>query len=239
MLTAARTVMAGLMLSGAVAFAACGDDAKNSATPSAATPGASATAAAGDAGELRNIVGKFKDATFHVVLAATGAPGELPIGGIPSSVAISDISVFKERQDKLRFEIHGTRDGEPFYLALIQIGVKSYRCFPGEPATATADSRGGVCVDASAYPTNPVGAVSKTFDNLGSDSIEVQGTSKRTIAGEEATCYKTLDKSTSEVNTACFASDGVPLALALFEARSIARTVNAADFDLPYGIVPG
>ena len=64
-------------------------------------------------------------------------------------------------------------------------------------------------MNTTAYPTNPVSEISKSFGNLGTGNIEIQDKSERKIAGEDATCYTVLDKDTGEVNTPCFSDDGV------------------------------
>jgi hypothetical protein len=231
-------VLCGLMLSGVLVFAACGgDDKKNDG--GGKTPVASAANGSGNARDLRALAEKFKGATFHAVYTLSGSAGGLPLGGIPSSVRISELTLVKDGQDKLRFELRGTRDGEPFYLAFIQNGANSYQCFPGAPATATAGSGAGVCVDTSARPTNPVGEIPRTFVNLGTGNIEIQDKSERKIAGEAATCYTLLDKDTNEANTTCFSDDGVVLANASFEATSVERNVSEEDFNLPYPITDG
>ena len=91
-------------------------------------------------------------------------------------------------------------------------------------------------MNTSAYPTNPVGEIYKSFGNFGTGNIEIQDRSKRKIAGEDATCYKVLDKDTNEVNTTCFSEDGLLLANASFEATSVERHVSEEDFNLPYPI---
>jgi hypothetical protein len=228
--------LCGLMLSGVLVLAACGGDDKKNDGGDGKTPAASAASVSGDAGELQKAAGNFKDATFHVVYAPVGSTADVPLGGVPSSVAISEVTLFKDGQDKLRFDMRGVRDGEAFYLSLIQNGADSYRCFPGQPATATAGSAAGVCVNTSANPTNPVGGIFKSFGDLGTENVEIQDKSERKIAGEDATCYTVLDKDTNEVNTTYFSDDGVLLANASFEATSVERNVSEDDFKLPYQI---
>ena len=231
--------LCGLMLSGVLVFAACGGDDKKNDGGDGKTPAASAASGSGDAGELQKVAAKFKDATFHAVYAPSGSTTDLPLGGVPSSVRISELTLVKDGQDKLRFDMRGARDGEAFYLSLIQNGADSYQCFPGQPATATAGSAAGVCVNTSAYPTNPVGKISKSFGNFGTGNVEIQDKSERKIAGEDATCHTVLDKDANEVNTTCFSDDGVLLANAGFEATSVERHVSEEDFNLPYPITDG
>jgi hypothetical protein len=232
-------VLAGSMLSAAFVLAACGGDNKRGDVAGGKTPAASAGSGSGDVGELQKAAAKFKDATFRAVYAASGAAADVPLDGVPSSVAISELVLVKDGQDKLRFDIRGTRAAAAFYLALIRNGADSYRCVPGAPATATAGSAAGVCVNTSAYPTNPVDTISRSFGNLGGGNVEIQDKSERKIAGEDATCYTVLDKDTNEVNTTCFGDDGVLLANASFEATSVEHNVSEADFNLPYPIADG
>jgi hypothetical protein len=231
--------LCGLIVLCPLVFAACGGDDNKNDGGDGKTPAASAASGGGDIGELQKVAAKFKDATFHAVYAPSGSTTDVPLGGVPSSIRISELTLVKSGQDKLRFDMRGARGGEVFYLALIQNGTESYQCFPGAPATATVGSGAGVCVNTSAHPTNPLGELSKTFVNFGIGNIEIQDKSKREIAGEDATCYAVLDKDANEVNTTCFSDDGVLLANASFEATSVERDVTEEDFNLPYPLADG
>ncbi len=253
-----RTVaLTGLVLVGALAFAACGggddkDKDDGGKTPSATsssgdgkTVEAEPTKENGDGGtssddveELKKVAEKFKNAKFQAVYEVSGGAADSPFG------AGGEITITKDGADKLRFDIKTEQDGEPFEGSFIQNGADSYICFSGAQATALLGDGGGegACLKSSADdPTNPIGDISDTFGDLDVGNVEIQDKSEKKIAGEDATCYEVLDKDTDEVSTACFSDDGVLLSIestdTTFVAKSVEGDVSGGDFEPPYEIV--
>jgi hypothetical protein len=245
--------IAGVLL-GMLVFTACnGDDddgdsgdetpAATSAT-GAETPGAEPTeddgegnGGGGDNEELQDVADKFSEATFEVAYAVTGGGADAPFGDG------STITITKDGTDRLRFDIQGVQDGEPFDGSFITNGADSYICFTGESSGGLVpEGEEGGCLKSSADdPTNPTGDLSDTFSDFDVEGIEIQQKTEREIAGEDATCYQVLDTESDEVSTACFNDDGVLLAIesadSSFEATSVGGDVSDSDFEPPYAIV--
>jgi hypothetical protein len=261
MIKARWMLLAGLLLVGSLAFAACGgdgdddDDGDNGST----TPAAGQTVDGGgddggddgDGGdgnggsdngegsrdELLELAEKFVDATFKAVYDTTGAEG----------FGDGTITIYKDGEDRLRFDFAGVQDGVPFEGSLIESPDGTFLCFSGE-AAAVFGSADGVCIESDPDdPTNPVGGITDDFEVTEEDLADttIVGREEREIAGQDAICYTTTSPDTTGNTVVCISDDGVLLSVenegSGFTATSVEGSPSDSDFEAPYEVqeIPG
>jgi hypothetical protein len=231
-------------LTASALFVACDDD-NNGADPTSTTasgdngddePTQEPANNGGDQGELREAIDKFIASTYQAVYEADGLGGE---------DGPSTLTMFKDGEDRIRFDFTGTSEGEEFSGTFIVNGEESTFCSEGEGFQAILgvdSSEGGVCFRAPEDGTNPFGGVENIFDDLESDDMTLLGTSEREIAGSEATCYRTEDAD-GAISIACINDDGVLLEASeegtensTITATSFSDDVSDDDFDPPYEV---
>jgi hypothetical protein len=189
----------------------------------------------GSTGELQDYVDKFVDSTFsanyHVVSAGT----DESIGDL------TEVRITKDGKDKFRFDAKGTSEGEEIEIIVIDAGDVQGFCAKGSFAEVFGGSGDGVCFD-----DPPGGAGSPTFteefENFSADDLELIDTTEREIAGQDAKCFKTRDKTTDDTSTICLNDDGHMLAFSdeadgsSFDATDVSGDVSGDAFDLPYEV---
>lgn len=257
--------LAALLTAGVAAFAACGGGSGNNGSGSGTrTPAAQQTTSGGGAStaeaeptkksnsgggggsssELQDLADKFAKSTFRASYEISG--GDL------EGITNGQIAIYKDGKDKLRFDIKGEQDGQAFEASFIETPTDSYLCLSGEAAASLGeligvDTSQGVCTKSTPDdPTNPVGSLIGDFTDIAQGNVELQGKEKKTVAGEDGTCYTVLDKDTNETNVACFNDDGALLSIesgssGTLTATSVEGSVSGSDFEPPYEVkdIPG
>lgn len=237
-------LVAALMAS--VLFVACGGD-NNGGDPTSTSvagnggngddePTQEPATNGGDDGELRDAIDKFIASTYQAVYEAEGLDSE----GGPST-----LTMYKDGEDRIRFDFSGTTEGEEFSGTFIVNGEESIFCSEGDAFTGIPGvdaSEGGACFRAPEDGANPFGGVENIFQDLESDDMTLLGTSEREIAGSDATCYRTQDAE-GTISTACINDDGVLLEAtdegdenSTITATSFSDDVSDADFAAPYEV---
>ncbi|MEX2245451.1 MAG: hypothetical protein WEC75_02075 [Dehalococcoidia bacterium] len=189
----------------------------------------------GDSGDLREVGESFVDATFTVTYNVSGGGAEL---------GISQMTMYKDGQDRFRFDSTSTEAGEETSFSFISNGDTGLICFAGGAglgAVFGVESDEGVCIENNdAVPIeNPFSGLAADVEDL--SGLEVLDTSEREIAGRSAKCYRTRDTTTSEETEACF-DDGILLYVSTpgdgfsLEATEASGEVSDSDFEAPYEI---
>lgn len=240
---------------GAIFAVACADDSDNGDDNGDASPTASAgdnTPAAGetpddepsgnggDAGDLRDAISRFIDATFTAEYTMTG---ELLEG-----VSSGSMTIYKDGRDRFRFDVSGEQDGVTANIIFIETPEVQGFCLSdaaefGEVFGIPAGE--GVCFNNDPTGGEGLGDFTSDLEQLQNEDIELLEESERMIAGQSANCYRTRDAE-GEVSFVCVSSDGV-LLLAQddegngIEATSVRDSVDGGVFDLPYEVreLPG
>lgn len=223
-------------------------------TPSGAatSPGAATStatrdgASGGGSDDIKAVAKKFSESTFRANYRLTSTT--TPDGGIGDGQMV----LYKQGEQRFRFDVKTTQDGKDISVIFIQNdNNKSLFCLgdAGElGALFGIESGQGVCVNSDTSEANPVGSISETFADLASENISVLETSKRTIVGREADCFRAKDDRTAAINTICFSGDGALLYakgegsdMSEIEATDVSAEVNDIDFNAPYEIkdIPG
>ena len=155
--------------------------------------------------------------------------------------------LFKDGQDRFRFDITATQDGQEMSVVFIQNGDTSAFCLKdaGELGPLLGvDAGKGVCFESDPNdPNNPVGSLSTTFEEIENADVTVLETSKREVAGRDAACYRARENSTEEISTICFSDDGAMLYVQTegedantIEATEVKSSVDGSSFELPYEV---
>jgi hypothetical protein len=254
-----RPSLAVVIITAVFAFAACGGGSSTSKTPSTAdatatpssagatpgrTPAAEATSGAasitGDgADDLKAIVKKFDAATFKVAYTISG--------GAEEPFADGELVLQKDGMKRIRIDLTGTRDGEKMTIIFIESEDTSVFCLENAAELALllgVDPSDGICVKSDPNDeSNPIGSLSQSLTNFAGENVTVVETSKRSIAGQNAACYKTQNSDTDEVSTTCFNGDGAILYAqtegdsgSAIEAKSVSKSVKSGDFTPPYEV---
>lgn len=249
-----------------LAFAACGGDAKKDKTPASTADSATKASGSGDAtkasgktpeatkssdsggggggsGEWDEMKKKFLKSTFHAEYKVSGAGAEDFAGG--------KLVMYKDGEKRFRFDVTAMQRGEEMALSVIENGDVSAFCLKdaGELGALLGIEAGkGVCFKSDPDdPNSPAGGLSSIFSDLEDDKSTVLDTSKKKVAGKDASCFKVKDAD-GEVSTGCFSKDGILLAMetegedaSTFEATDVEGKVSASDFELPYEVreMPG
>jgi hypothetical protein len=238
--------VAGLVIAGSLIFACGGGSKTKDASPTSgsgdASPAAGKTAATASGGgsadpELLAVEDKFAKSTFTATYKATGAEADVLAGGT--------LSLVKDGDTKFRFDVTTQQDGKDVSIIFIQSGDTSAFCLKDAAelgALLGIEPGKGVCFKtAQSDPNNPVGSLQDLFKGVASADVTLIEKSKRTVAGQDGTCYKTKDNASGDVSTSCFTNDGVMLYVKTegaspseIEAQTVSTAVNADDFTLPY-----
>lgn len=236
-----------------VALAACSgdddpqkivDEVLGTSTPSSSStgtpPSADNTASSGSGSQggergsendFRDAAGKFPGSKYRGTYRVTG--GEMQ----------GTFVIIKDGEDRIRYEIESTQDGETVSGTFIQNGDQSGFCLqdPGEFAEVLGVPAGeGVCFNDD-QAIGSVGSLTEEFDNLQEGNYEVANATKRQIAGQDAQC---ADVTTTDGDTSnsCFSDDGELLYVSdpsdnsVFEATEISGNVEGDAFDFPYPV---
>lgn len=245
-----RWWMAATAIASVALIAACGGGSSKDKTPSAgATNGAAAqsTKAAtssssdasggGSSSDVKAITQKFAKATFQASYKVTGSGAE----------GNGEMQLYKQGQDRFRFDITATQNGQPMSIIFIQKDGTSAFCLKdaGELAPFLGvDAGSGVCFKSNPDdPNNPVGSLSTTFSDIENADVTVLDTSTRKVAGRDASCYHAKDNTSGEISTICFADNGAMLYVqtegsdaSTIEATDVKSSVDSSSFDLPYEV---
>jgi hypothetical protein len=208
------------------------------AQPTAAATSASDGASSGaDVPDIMEITQKFAKATFHASYKVTGGGA---LGG-------GDMQLYKQGQDRFRFDITATENGQEMSIIFIQNGATSAFCLDdaGELAPLLGvDAGSGVCFQSNADdPNNPVGDLSTTFSDIENADVTVLETSTRKVAGRDTSCYRAKDNAAGDISTICFDDAGAMLYVesegadvTTLEASDVESSVDDKSFDLPYEV---
>lgn len=230
----------------AVAVGCNGGSSKNKTPTSGdatAKPTAAATSSSGgtssDANvpDVKDMAKKFAGAKFQASYKVTGVGAE---GG-------GEMQLFKDGQDRFRFDITATQDGQQMSIVFIQNGDTSAFCLKDAGQLAPllgVDAGSGVCFKSDPDdPNNPVGDLSTTFEDIENADVTVLETSKRKVAGRDGSCYRAKENSTGDISTICFANDGAMLYVQTegedantIEATEVKSSVDSGSFELPYEV---
>lgn len=240
-----------LVLAASICVAACGggsSDDKTPNTPPDSTPAAGTTRASGattgatsSAGgdsvdpELRAIGEKFARSTFKATYRTSESDSD----------GLGDLTLEKDGDAKFRFEITTNQDGEEVSSVFIETPDVSAFCLKqaGElGALVGVDLDEGVCFNNPADDaTSEGGGLRDLFASARNPNARLLEKSKRTIAGQDGTCYRTQDNDDGVISTVCFTGDGVLLYImdegdpgSEVEARTVSSSVSDSDFELPY-----
>jgi len=250
-----------------LAFAACGGDAKKDKTPVSTADSATKASGTGDATKASGKTAeatessdsggggggsddwnamkqKFLKSTFHAEYTVTGAGAENFAGG--------KLVMYKDGEKRFRFDVTAVQDGQEMALSVIEDGEVSAFCLKdaGELGALLGVAAGeGVCFKSSPDdPNNPAGGLSSIFSDIENDDSTWLDTSKKKVAGRDASCFKVKDGTDGEISTACFSKDGILLSVdtegadaSTFEATNVEGKVSGSDFELPYEVkeMPG
>ncbi len=246
-----RWLMAMSAVAAVALIAACGGSSSKDQTPTSVasngTQAKSTSAATSSSGnnsgggggvpDVTAITKKFAEATFQATYKVTGSGAE---GG-------GEMLLYKDGQNRFRFDITATQNGQPMSIIFIQKDDTSAFCLKdaGELAPLLGvDAGKGVCFKSNANdPNNPVGSLSTTFSDIENADVTVLETSKRKVAGQDAACYRAKDNASGEISTICFADNGAMLYVQTegtdantIEATDSKSSVDASVFELPYEV---
>jgi hypothetical protein len=203
----------------------------------AATSNSGGTSSGGDVPDIKEITQKFAKATFHASYKVTGGGA---LGG-------GDMQLYKEGQDRFRFDITATENGQEMSIIFIQNGATSAFCLTNAGDLAPllgVDAGSGVCFKSNPDdPNNPVGDLSTTFSDIENADVTVLGTSTRKVAGRDTSCYRAKDNAAGDISTICFDDSGAMMYVesegsdvTTLEATDVQSSVDAKSFDLPYEV---
>ncbi len=154
--------------------------------------------------------------------------------------------VLVQRPPDSRIEIVSEEGGEETRAIFISTGGKYYVCTSGggeESCLATEAE----AAEAGTAALDPLFQIPQELAQDG-EGVDVVGTSERSIAGVDATCF-TVSGALADVGEGegevCFSDDGLLLYLSgetagetfTFEATSVSTDVTDADFEPPYEIL--
>ncbi len=204
------------------------------ASASASTP----SSGGGGNADVQAITKKFADSTFRATYKLTGSGTDLAGG---------EMQLYKDGKDRFRFDITATQNGQEMSIVFIQNKDTSAFCLKdaGELGPLLGVEAGkGVCFkNDPGDANNPVGNLSEMFSDIENADVTVLETSKRKVAGRDASCYRAEDNETKEISTICFGSDGAMLYIKTegtdaneIEATEVKSSVKSSDFDLPYEV---
>jgi hypothetical protein len=238
----------------ALAIAGCkGGKSSSDRTATAQAGGAARTAPAGktsapesagggggvaSADELDAVASRFERSIFKADYRLSSSGGDNPFDGA--------MTLYKSGNDRFRFDINATQDGQPVQLVLIDTADVSAFCLQNAGdlgALLGVPDDQGVCFRND--PTAGAGGIqdlADSFKNLSSADVNVTGKSSRQILGQDTTCYAYTDNRTGDVSETCFSGDGVPLydkttsgaETTTIEATQVAGSVADGDFTPPY-----
>jgi hypothetical protein len=182
---------------------------------------------------------KFLKSTFHASYKVTGSGSD--------QFAEGGMQLFKDGDKRFRFDITAKQDGKDVAIIFIQKDDASAFCLKDAAelgALLGIEPGKGVCFKSDPNdPNNPAGSLSSTFGDIENDDSTVLETSKKQVAGHDATCFRLKDNKTNDVSTPCFASDGSLLYVKTegadaseIEATDLSTSVGGGDFDLPYEV---
>ena len=251
-------LLASLLLVGSLALVACGGGDDDDNDNDGNTPAAGQTVDAGDEtpsegdgedsgsdngegdqDELLELAEAFVASTFAAVYDMSGDGAD--------TLGSGTITIYKDGQDRIRFDISGEQDGQQFDGVFIESPDGSYLCFSGD-AAAIFGSTDGVCVESDPDdPNNPVGGITDDFEITEEDleNMTIEGREEREIAGEDGICYTTTSPDSTGPSEVCISEDGILLAVnsegAGFTATSIEDDPSDSDFEPPFAIqeIPG
>ena len=254
--------LAAVVIAGSMAMTGCSSSKKGDKTPAAtgaaSTPGAGGTAASGKTAqatasggsgattdpEIQAIGKKFTQSTFNATYKVTGSE--------TSQFSDGKLVLEKDGDKKFRLEVTTKQDGVDTAIIFIESADTQAFCLKdaGELGALLGLEAGkGVCFPTSSKDSsNPIGGLRDSLNDFANANVTLIEKSSRTIAGQDGKCYKTKDNDTSEIATTCFNGDGVLLYVKTegdnaseLEAQSVAKSVNADDFTLPYEVkdLPG
>ncbi len=211
------------------------------ATSGAASTPASPPVASGDGGDpqIKAVAQKFADSTFK---------GTYTLSGDSGGAAFTDgqLTLTKDGTNKFRFDVSGKQDGQDVAIIFIETTDTSAFCLKnaGDFGALFGIPDGqGVCFKNDPSGANPIGSLADSLKDFQNANVTILETTKKTIAGQDGTCYKTKDNTTSEISTQCFTDDGVILSVvseganaSTIEATAVSKTVDSGDFNLPYEV---
>jgi hypothetical protein len=182
---------------------------------------------------------KFLKSTFHAEYTVTGAGAE--------DFADGKLVMYKDGEKRFRFDITAKQDGQEMALSVIENGDESAFCLKdaGELGALLGIEAGeGVCFKSDPDdPSNPASGLNSMFSDIENDDSTVLDTSKKKVAGRDASCFKVKDGTDGEISTVCFSKEGILLSVdtegadaSTFEATDVEGKVSGGDFDLPYEV---
>ncbi|MBI2723880.1 MAG: hypothetical protein HYX50_02355 [Chloroflexi bacterium] len=225
-----------------VAGATAGATSSGAATAAAT---ASTGASSGNMDDFNAAKAKFIGSTFKGSYTVT-ATGGADSGGNGTMV------LYKDGQNRFRFDVTATQDGKDVAIISIEDGATSVFCLrdAGDLSALLGVEAGqGVCFnnDPSAG-TNPIGSLSQSLNDFQNQNVTLIGQSTRTVAGKSGDCFRTQNNDDQTIETTCFSSDGAILYAETegpegnkLEATEIGGAVSGGDFNVPYAIrdLPG
>jgi len=248
------TLAAALVATVALFAVACGgDDDEDDGGGDAETPAAAETPADGsDDGEgeddgdngggtgseeFDDVIRRFAESTFTADYDVTGLTDE--------EVGFADpqFNITKDGPDRFRFDISGTLEGEDVAIIIIDNQGEGGFCVRGNIGLPV-EGTDGACFTSGPFEES-FGSITQGFEELGDTDFEVLEESERTIAGEDAKCYRVRDLSDQTETDICVHEDGALLYFSdgetTFEATSFSDEVDSSQFDLPYEVqeIPG
>jgi hypothetical protein len=205
-----------------------GEEKPSGPTAPAATSPAGETPEAQGGGEFSDLIGKFSEATFKVTYQVTGG------------TAGNGSMIWYKKGDSLRMDMGAEVEGEQRSAIIIVSSGTSYFCTDmpelGENAT---------CFSQPAQAGEGVGEmVAELEKTLTDPTVDIVSTGSRTIAGEDAKCYKASSPDIEGESEVCLSSEGVPLFTretvegeeTTMEATDFSRDVSDSDFVPPYPV---
>jgi len=222
---------------GAQPTAAATSSGGGSQATAAATSASNGASSGADVPDIKEITQKFAKATFHASYKVTGGGA---LGG-------GEMQLYKQGQDRFRFDITATENGQEMSIIFIQNGATSAFCLndAGELAPFLGvDAGSGVCFKSNPDdPNNPVGDLSTTFSDIENADVTVLDTSTRKVAGRDTSCYRAKDNAAGDIQTICFDDAGAMMYVetegadaTTLEATDVKSSVDDKSFDLPYEV---
>ena len=206
-------------------------------TPEATKASGGSTSSGGN-DELKAIAKKFSESTFDASYTVTGGSAETALNG--------QMKLIKDGKDKFRFDVSTKQDGQDVEIIFIETKELSAFCLKnsGELGALLGIADGdGVCFKSDSTSENPVGSLADSLKDFENADVTLLEKSKKTVAGQEGSCYKTKDNQTDEIQTSCFNKDGVVLYVqtegadpSTLEATAVSKSVSSSAFDAPYEV---
>ena len=100
--------------------------------------------------------------------------------------------MYRDGADRLRFDISGTMDGQPFEGSLFSSAEGSLFCAEGDQFAGLPGvdpNAEGVCLQTGAGGANPFANIEEFLGELDADDVDVVSTEEREIAGETGNCF--------------------------------------------------